>query len=89
MLLNNKVKLIQWAADNFNELERLFGARLDIDAEALANFVPPQPEKEPGAPKPFSDAGRGKQEYIEAIERLLLPPDTGEDSERRQRRRPS
>lgn len=40
----NKARLIQWAADNFNSLENMFDNPLELDFEALAAYVPPQPE---------------------------------------------
>jgi hypothetical protein len=51
---DNRVKLIEWAAENFNELKLLFGSPLDLDYEALADFVPPDPLQEPAEPKPFA-----------------------------------
>lgn len=61
----NKARLVQWAQDNINELEFLFGSRLELDVDALANFLPPvatvQAEEEEAEtpaekPKPFSAA---------------------------------
>ncbi len=40
----NKGALIQWAADNFNDLKMLFGAKLDLDIDALISYVPPTSE---------------------------------------------
>lgn len=50
----NKAIAIKWAADNFNGLKLLFPAPLALDYEALEEYVPPVPEKEPGTPPPFS-----------------------------------
>jgi hypothetical protein len=43
----NKATLVQWAADSFNSLKILMPQPLELDAEALADYVPPTPE--PGA----------------------------------------
>ena len=40
----NKARLIEWAQDNFNEFKELFKARMNLDFEALAEYVPPTPE---------------------------------------------
>lgn len=53
----NKGKLVQWAQDNFNALKLLFDSPLELDAEAIANYVPPMPLEQQGEPtpgKPFS-----------------------------------
>lgn len=49
----NKTKLIQWAADNLNENKHMFTVPLSLDYEALAEYVPPEPPKEPTEPEPF------------------------------------
>lgn len=62
---DQKTKLLQWAADNFNENSVMFTSPLELDWEAIANYEPPQQEgpegpgaegdgKEPKAPKPES-----------------------------------
>lgn len=51
---DNKGRLIEWAADNFNALGMLFSSPLSLDIEALAAYEPPQPAAEPGEPKPFA-----------------------------------
>jgi hypothetical protein len=54
----NKGALIQWAADNFNDLKMLFGATLDLDIEALIKYEPPKPEltaQEPSTHEPSTD----------------------------------
>jgi hypothetical protein len=71
----NKATLIQWAADNFNELKMMFTAPLLLDYEALATFEPPVAAEEPGEPKPFaaqdSDRShRAMDAYGAAVERL-------------------
>lgn len=70
----NKADLIQWAVDQFNSNEHLFGgAQLNIDAETLTDFLTEQAQSqppggggneegnEPHAPLPFSarDSLRG------------------------------
>ena len=55
---DNKVKLLEWAADNFNENEMLFTIPLVLDWEALKNYEPPQPA--PGA-EGQGDEGGGQQ----------------------------
>jgi hypothetical protein len=55
----NKARVIAWAADEVNSRRKLFSAPLEIDEDALANYVPPVPtmgggdEKE-HEPAPFS-----------------------------------
>ena len=48
----NKARLIEWAQDNVNDFEMLFGSPLDLDIEAIAAYEPPMPEAGPQAPKP-------------------------------------
>ena len=48
----NKARLIEWAQDNVNDFEMLFGSPLDLDIEAIAEYEPPMPEAGPQAPKP-------------------------------------
>jgi hypothetical protein len=52
----NKVIVLQWAQDNFNELKLLFPTPLLLDAEALEDYEPPAPLQEPSEPKPFAAA---------------------------------
>jgi hypothetical protein len=40
---DNKASVITWAADNINAMENLFSSPLMIDAEAMAEYVPPVP----------------------------------------------
>ena len=50
----NKAKMIEWAAINFNNQKLLFQQPLILDYAALAEYVPPMAESEPNTPKPFS-----------------------------------
>ena len=58
----NKAKLVEWAQDNFNSLTLLFPFPLEIDFEALMNYIPQEvaqgdaqdANKEPAEPKPFA-----------------------------------
>lgn len=45
---DNKAKVIEWLQDIFNNQKLLFGTRLDLDFEALANYTPPEKELEMG-----------------------------------------
>ena len=48
----NKTRLIQGAVDNLNENKHLFKHPIDLDYEALAAYVPPEPAvEEPPEPK--------------------------------------
>lgn len=38
----NQVNLVQWAADNFNQLKLMFGSPLDLDMDMLAQFLAEQ-----------------------------------------------
>ena len=51
---DNKARLIEWSATNFNEQKLLFKQPLLLDYEALAEYEPPISEQEPSEPKPFS-----------------------------------
>ena len=50
---NNKAKIIQWMADNLNEMPDAFVSDLDLDYDEIASYEPPvvQPEEEK-IPKP-------------------------------------
>jgi hypothetical protein len=48
----NRAVLLQWAADNLNEMPEMFYSQLIMDYEALAEYVPPVPMVEPTEPKP-------------------------------------
>jgi hypothetical protein len=61
----NRAALIQWAADNFNELELMFGAPLVLDYEELAT-APTVAVDEPKPNAPFS----AKDELYAAVARL-------------------
>lgn len=50
----NKAELVRWASANFNEFGRLFPEKLNIDPDAMAEYVPPSPPGIPDAPGPFS-----------------------------------
>jgi len=50
----NKAAVIEWMADNINEKKRLFTSPLVLDPEAIANYEPPVPLKEPSEPRPES-----------------------------------
>jgi Protein of unknown function (DUF1073) len=54
----NVATTFKWLADNLNSFKLLFEAPLELDYEALEQYVPPQqmmePEKEPHEPKPFA-----------------------------------
>lgn len=52
----NKATLVQWAQDNLNENKLMFQTPMDLDIEALRDYVPPEPMEEPGEPKPFAAA---------------------------------
>lgn len=51
---DNKALLIEWVANNINSSKHLFSNPLTLDYEGLRNYVPPEPEKEPGEPRPFA-----------------------------------
>lgn len=51
---DNKALMIQWAADNFNAQKLLFEQPLELDYQALAEYVPPEPAAGPSEPKPFA-----------------------------------
>jgi hypothetical protein len=48
---DNKAALVAWAADEVNSRRELFSAKLDIDEEALAAYVPPVEAGADGEPK--------------------------------------
>ncbi len=65
----NKTATIQWAADNLNQNERLFTSPLDLDYEALAEYVPPAASAELSEPKPghpfaMQDSDYGAAAYL-------------------------
>lgn len=59
---DNKAKLFQWAADNLNANKKLWTTPLELDWEALAEYVPPMQQlaedQEAGAP----DEGEGDKQ---------------------------
>jgi hypothetical protein len=70
---DNKAALLQWAADNFNELKTMFGSPLVLDYEALAAYTPEEPAEEPHAPRPFADSDAAK-ELGRAVANLVKRP---------------
>jgi hypothetical protein len=46
----NKAEVIMWAQDNLNENKLLFTNPLELDFDALKNYVPPEPPPMPGEP---------------------------------------
>jgi hypothetical protein len=60
---DNKAVLIQWACDNFNDLKKLFAAPLNLDYQAIAEFVPPEQEAltEPKPQAPFSSKDSARE----------------------------
>lgn len=77
----NRLLLVQWACDNFNELKLLFGSHLEFDYDALLAYAVDQEAqkqealKEPPASKPFaandSVAENALIAYDEAVKMLL------------------
>jgi len=51
---DNKATAALWLADVMNSRKLMFSEHLDLDGEAIANYVPPTPIEEPREPKPFS-----------------------------------
>ena len=51
---DQKAALLQWAADNINNLKMLFQTPLDLDWSAIAAYEPPTALAEPHEPKPES-----------------------------------
>ncbi|HEY0181247.1 MAG TPA: anti-CBASS Acb1 family protein [Rhodopila sp.] len=55
----NKVRVIEWAANNLNENKRMFPYPLVLDYDTLREYTPPTPEpalEAPHEPRPFSAA---------------------------------
>jgi hypothetical protein len=71
---DNKAVLIQWAADNINDLKKLFSAPLVMDYQAIADYEPPQQaalgQEKPEAPFSSKDSTRGRIESRQLL-RLL------------------
>jgi len=65
----NRVEVIRWLQRNFNELEDLFEAPLDIDFDSLESYEPPEAElggdKEPTQPRPFAAADSAKRRILD------------------------
>lgn len=53
----NKARAIQWAADNFNALSLLFTNPLELDAEALKEFLEKAQKQAEQAPQPGAQGG--------------------------------
>ncbi|MDE3023334.1 MAG: DUF1073 domain-containing protein [Pseudomonadota bacterium] len=47
---SNKATLAVWLADVMNDRKMMFSSPLLLDEEAIAQYVPPEPEKEPEVP---------------------------------------
>jgi len=77
----NKAIIIAWLQDTFNSLKLLFPNAMELDFEALENYVPPEPLAEPGEPsagKPFAanDSERpGMRNYNDAVRKLMAEAD--------------
>jgi hypothetical protein len=65
----NKAALIRWLAENVSAEKMLFTTPLELDYDALAEYVPPEPMKELDAPEPFSAQDRAY--LVEERVRLL------------------
>jgi hypothetical protein len=50
----NRSNLIRWLADCFNERKKLFSSPLELDFDALKDYVPEKQLQEPAEPKPFA-----------------------------------
>lgn len=50
----NRARLIEWAADSFNDTKDLFPNPMNLDYKTLEDFTPPSTSGEPAEPKPFS-----------------------------------
>jgi hypothetical protein len=74
----NKATLVQWAADNLNEMEFLFSNPLVLDTKALAEYVPPMQLEEPKPGHPFA-AQDAMAAYSAAVDAMI-----GRRNERRE-----
>jgi hypothetical protein len=70
----NKALLIAWACDNFNQNKLLFGSPLELDFDALREWVPPVADKADDPEAPFSS-----KDSIEALDASVarLPDRSG------------
>lgn len=72
----NRARVIEWLADNFNSLKLLFDSPLELDYEAIADYEPPSTSgvgdgmEEPHEPKPFA-AQDSTVSYEGAVLRLM------------------
>ena len=85
----NKAIAIQWAQDNFNRRKLLFQSPLELDFDALREYVPPAPAVEPTEPKPFAAAdserlGRALTALTDSVGRLPPSPKQLTQSRRRE-----
>ena len=65
----NKAKIVQFIQENVNENKRMFTSPLDIDFDALAEYVPPMPqagleEQKPAKPFAANDSQERKRRAI-------------------------
>jgi Protein of unknown function (DUF1073) len=58
----NKANLIMWAADNANEREELFAAKLDLDLDSLTEFLEEKKERESKLAEAGAQNGAGEKE---------------------------
>ena len=65
----NRAHLIEWLADCFNERKKLFSSPLNLDFDALKDYVPPTALEQPGQPKPFA-AQDSQRALTDAVSRL-------------------
>lgn len=84
----NKATLIEWIADNLNDMKFLFTSPLELDYTAIAEFVPPVMDMgtangEEGEPKPKNEGeamakadriGPAVKAYNDAVERFQKKP---------------
>lgn len=82
----NKAKIIEWMQDIFNNQKLLFGTRLDLDFDALANYVPEEKRLQlegmeknneqigkPNLEREFKPRGDALAEYRAAMGKLPQP----------------
>jgi hypothetical protein len=75
----NKAKILEWLQDVFNNQKLLFGTRLDLDFEAMSEYVPPQQQLEPEKPPrknlegSYAPRGDALVRYQAALGKLPAP----------------